>query len=326
MIISRTPMRISFAGGGSDLSVYYKRGYGSVVSTAIDKYIYITVNKKFDDLIRVSYSKSEMVESVDLIEHNIIREALKIVGIDKGIELVYMGDLPLGSAGVGLGSSSSLAVGVLNALYAYKGRHVSAEHLAQKACEIEIDILGDPIGKQDQYAAAYGGFNYIQFNNDETVFVDPIICKKETQKELNKKLLLFYTGIERISSHILKEQWDNIDINNEFLDKMVSLSISLKETIINNGSSAVGNILHQGWGYKKQLASKITSSIIDQYYQRAIDAGATGGKILGAGGGGFLLFYCEIEKQNNVRKSMSALKEIPFHFEPQGSKIIYVSD
>ncbi len=325
MIISRTPMRISFAGGGSDLAVYYKRGHGSVVSTAIDKYIYITVNKKFDDLIRVSYSKSEMVESVDLIEHNIIREALKIVGINKGIEVVYMGDIPLGSAGVGLGSSSSLAVGVLNALYAYKGQHVSAEHLAQKACEIEIDILGDPIGKQDQYAAAYGGFNYIQFNNDESVFVNPLISKKNVKTELNQKLLLFYTGIERISSHVLKEQWDNIDINNEFLDKMVNLANSLRETII-NGSSSIGKILHQGWGYKKQLASKITSSIIDQYYQTAIDAGATGGKILGAGGGGFLLFYCELDKQESVRKAMADLKEIPFLFEPQGSKIIYVSD
>ncbi|MBF0232709.1 MAG: GHMP kinase [Desulfamplus sp.] len=326
MIISRTPMRISFAGGGSDLAVYYKRGHGSVVSTAIDKYIYITVNKKFDDLIRVSYSKSEMVKSVDEVEHNIIREALKMVGIESGIEVVYMGDIPLGSAGIGLGSSSSLAVGVLNALYAYKGKHVSAEHLARKACEIEIDILGDPIGKQDQYAAAYGGFNYIQFNSDESVFVNPIISKKETRESLNKRLLLFYTGIERISSHILKEQWRNIDDNNKFLDKMVKLSETLRESIINNGSYSIGDILHQGWKYKKQLASKITNSIIDQYYIKACDAGATGGKILGAGGGGFLLFYCDIKYQDKVRSALSDLKEIPFQFEPQGSKILYVSD
>ena len=326
MIVSRTPMRISFAGGGSDLAVYYRERYGSVVSTAINKYIYITVNKKFDDLIRVSYSKAEMVKSVDEVEHNIIREALKMVGIDRGVEVVYMGDIPLGSAGIGLGSSSSLAVGVLNALYAYKGQHVSAEHLAQRACEIEIDILGQPIGKQDQYAVAYGGFNSIQFNKDESVFVDPIICKRETKEQLNKKLLLFYTGIERVSSHILKEQWGNIDNNNKFLDKMVKLSDILRESIINNGSITVGKLLHQGWEYKKQLASKITNSIIDEYYERARNAGAIGGKILGAGGGGFLLFYCEEKYQAEVRDALSDLKAIPFRFEPQGSKIIYVSD
>jgi D-glycero-alpha-D-manno-heptose-7-phosphate kinase len=326
MIISRTPMRISFAGGGSDLAVYYKRGYGSVVSTAIDKYIYITVNKKFDDLIRVAYSKAEMVESVDEVEHNIIREALKIVGIDRGVEVVYMGDIPLGSAGIGLGSSSSLAVGALNALYAYKGQHVSAEHLAQKACEIEINVLGQPIGKQDQYAASYGGFNYIRFNKDENVFVDPIICEKETKEQLNKKLLLFYTGVERVSSHILEEQRGNIDKNNKFLDEIVKLSEIIRESIISNGSNTVGKLLHQGWEYKKQLASKITNPVIDEYYERARNAGAVGGKISGAGGGGFLLFYCERKYQDKVRDALSDLKEIPFRFEPQGSKIIYVSD
>jgi len=326
MIISRTPMRISFAGGGSDLEVYYRSGYGSVVSTAIDKYIYITVNKKFDDLIRVSYSKTEMVATLDEVEHNIIREALKIVGVQKGIDVVYMGDIPLGSAGIGLGSSSSLAVGVLNALYAYTGKHVSAEHLAQKACEIEIDILGHPIGKQDQYAAAYGGFNYIRFNNDESVFLDPLICKKETKKELNNKLLLFYTGIERFSSSILKEQKSKIDDNCKYLDEMVMLSESMKISITKNDFDFVGESLHKGWKYKQNLADAITNSKINQYYEKARDAGAVGGKILGAGGGGFLLFYCEEEKQNMVKKALSDLKEVPFCFEPQGSKIIYVSD
>lgn len=326
MIISRTPMRISFAGGGSDLAVYYRRGYGSVVSTAIDKYIYITVNKKFDDLIRVSYSKAEMVKSVDEVEHNIIREALNMVGIERGIEVVYMGDIPLGSAGIGLGSSSSLAVGVLNALYAYKGQHVSAEKLAREACEIEIDILGNPIGKQDQYAAAYGGFNYIQFNKDESVFVDPIICKRKTKEQLNKKLLLFYTGVERVSSPILEEQRGNIDNNGKFLNKIVELSEDLRASILKNGSNTVGELLHQGWEYKKQLSKKITNPTINEYYERARNAGAVGGKILGAGGGGFLLFYCDEKHHNKVRNALSDLKESPFHFEPQGSKIIYVSE
>jgi len=326
MIISRTPMRISFAGGGSDLAVYYSRGFGSVVSTAIDKYIFITVNKKFDDLIRVSYSKTEMVESVDHIEHNIIREALKIVGIERGVDIVYMGDIPLGTAGVGLGSSSSLAVGVLNALYAYVGKHVSAERLAREACKIEIDILGNPIGKQDQYAASYGGLNHLQFNQDESVFVEPIICKRETKEKLNNKLLLFYTGIERISSNILKEQKQRIDDNYKYLDKSVKLSDMMRTYIIDNNFSAVGEILHEGWKYKKQFASSISNSQIDYYYEKAINAGAVGGKILGAGGGGFLLFYCEEEFHNDVRNALVDLKETPFRFEQQGAKIIYVSD
>jgi len=289
-------------------------------------YIYITVNKKFDDLIRVSYSKTEMVRSVNDIEHNIIREALKIVGIEKGVDIVYMGDIPLGSAGVGLGSSSSLAVGVLNALYAYKGQHVSAEYLAQKACEIEIDILQHPIGKQDQYAAAYGGFNFIQFNKDESVFVDPIICDRETRQRLNKKLLLFYTGITRISSSILEEQKASIDDNSNILDAMVELSKVMRGAIVRNDLESIGPFLHESWVYKKRLATKITNGQIDEYYEKARKAGAVGGKILGAGGGGFLLLYCDEARQDNVRQALIALKEVPFLFEPQGSKIIYVSD
>lgn len=313
-------------GGGSDLAVYYRHGIGSVVSTAIDRYIYITVNKKFDDLIRVSYSKTELVESVDKIEHNIIREALKVVGIERGVDVVYMGDIPLGSAGIGLGSSSSLTVGVLNALYAYKGQHVSAEYLAQKACEIEIDILKHPIGKQDQYAAAYGGFNYIQFNKDESVFVDPIICKRETRENLQSKLLLFYTGITRISSSILEEQKGNINDNRKFLDEMVKASEIMRELIIKNNFHAMGELLHNGWELKKKLANSISNGVINEYYEKARKAGAVGGKILGAGGGGFLLLYCEEEFHNSVRNALSGFKEAPFRFEPQGSKIIYVSD
>lgn len=326
MIISRTPLRISFAGGGSDLAVYYRDGGGSVVSTAIDKYIYITVNKKFDDLIRVSYSKTEMVKNVDEVEHNMIREALKIVGIEKGIEVVYMGDIPLGSAGVGLGSSSSLAVGVLNALYAFKGQCVSAEKLASDACKIEIDLLENPIGKQDQYIAAYGGLQHIRFNGDESVFVDPVICKRGTKNELNGKLMLFYTGIMRVSSSILAEQKQQTNNNRKHLDRMVELSEELREVLIKNKLNRFGEILHEGWLKKRYLASGITNAKIDDYYDRARSAGAVGGKILGAGGGGFLLLYCEKENQNKVRDALSDLKESPFKFEPQGSKIIYVSD
>lgn len=326
MIISRTPLRASFAGGGSDLAAYYKTGFGMVVSTAINKYIYITVNKMFDDRIRVSYSKTEVVEKVDDIEHNIIREALKIVGISKGIEIVYMGDIPLGTAGIGLGSSSSLAVGVLNALYAYRGQHISARKLAEQACQIEIDILKHPIGKQDQYAAAYGGFNKIQFNQDESVYIDPVIYKSETKRELNHKLMLFYTGVVRVSSTILEEQKTKTTLNSSNLDQMVELAKELRHCLINNNLTRFGQILHEGWLLKKSLASNISNSSIDQYYESAIQAGATGGKILGAGGGGFLLFYCEENYQDKVREALKDLKEYPFLFEPQGSKILYVSE
>ena len=319
-------MRLSFAGGGSDLQVYYKKAYGAVISTAINRYIYITVNKKFDDMIRVSYSKTELVNTVDEVEHNIIREAMKIVGVDRGVDIVYMGDIPLGSAGIGLGSSSSLAVGVLNALYAFKGQHVSAEHLAQKACEIEINILNHPIGKQDQYCAAYGGFNYIKFNMDESVFVDPIICKREIKELLNSKLLLFYTGIMRRSSTILEEQSNNIKNNSIYLDEMVKIAGIMKDCIIKGNYDEVGKNLHKGWMYKRKLANNITNTNIDEYYQKAQKAGAAGGKILGAGGGGFLLVFCEEKFQNNVRHALSDLKEVSLSFEPQGSKIIYVSD
>ncbi len=326
MIISRTPLRISFAGGGSDLAEYYQHGFGAVVSTAINRYIYITVNRKFDDLIRVSYSKTEMVDSIDMVEHNIIREALKLVGVTKGVEVVYMGDVPLGTAGIGLGSSSALAVGVLNALYAFQGRHVSAERLAQEACSLEIDILKHPMGKQDQYISAYGGFNYIQFNADESVFTDPVIYTRETKKKLNERLMLFYTGIVRRSSEILGEQQKKTSSNLDVIGKMVDLAKRLQNDLINNRIDSLGEILHEGWQYKTKLANGISTPLIDDYYEKARKAGAVGGKILGAGAGGFLLLYCPEKDQGKVRKALKGLKESPFKFEPQGSKIIYVHD
>ncbi|MGV8121186.1 MAG: GHMP kinase [Candidatus Xenobiia bacterium LiM19] len=324
MIISRTPLRVSLAGGGSDLEEYYKTGHGAVVSTAIDKYIYMTVNEKYDDFIRVSYSKTEMVKSVDEVEHNIIRESLRLIGIDKKIEVVYMGDIPLGSAGVGLGSSSGLAVGVLNALCAYRGLHVGAERLASDACRIEIDILKHPIGKQDQYISAYGGFNYIQFNSDGTVYVDPIIFECSAKQLLNSRLMLFDTGITRVSSTILQEQKKKTSLNLSYLDRMVELADYLRKQLIQNKVDDVGAILHEGWALKQKLADGITNPVIDEYYQKALNAGALGGKILGAGAGGFLLLYCREKHQQKVREALCDLKESPFRFEPQGSKIIYV--
>ncbi len=328
MIISRTPLRISFTGGGTDIAEYYRinASYGAVVSTAINWYIYITANKKYDDLIRVSYSKTEIVDSVDKLEHNIIREALRIVGIEKGIEIVCMADISLAREGSGLGSSSSLAVGVLNALHAYKGLHVSAERLAREACQIEIDILKHPIGKQDQYIVAYGGINYIQFNRDESVFVDPIICSQATKEALNSKLMLFNTGISRTSSDILVEQISSVADRLEYHHKLMELAKESRECLCNNDLAALGRILHEGWTYKTKLASNISNPMIDEWYGKALKAGAAGGKICGAGGGGFLLLYCDEDKQDHVRKALSDLRYDHVELEPQGSKIIYVTD
>jgi len=325
MIISRTPLRISFVGGGSDIQSYYRHQAGAVVSTAIDKYIYITVNKKFDNKIRVSYSKTEMVDSVDQIEHNLIRECLKKVGIDGGIEITSMADIP--SEGTGLGSSSSYTVGLLNALYAYKGEHASAEQLAREAAKIEIDILKNPIGKQDHYIAAYGGLQYIQFNPDETVYVDPIICLSETKKEFEKKLLLLYTGLTRSASSILSVQSKNMQNKNSKRDtmtKMVALTRDMQEALRKNKLESIGKLLHKNWILKKTMAQGISNKTIDDWYSIARKNGAIGGKILGAGGGGFFLLYAEPEKQPQIISALPKLRPIPFTLEPQGSKIIFV--
>ncbi len=327
MIVTRTPLRISFAGGGSDLKVYYQNGYGSVLSTAMDKFIYVTVNKTFDHHFRVIYSKVEYVDSIHDIEHNLAREALKLVGITEGgLDIGYIGDMLPAHAGSGLGASSSLTVGILNALHTLKGERVSAETLAREACRIEIEILNRPIGKQDQYSAAYGGLNYICFNRDESVSIEPVICNSETLSNLVGNLLLFYTALDTKSDTILSEQTEKTLDNLPVLDKMVELSGELNRTLMNNDLSGFGDILHQGWLYKQQLASEITNTVINEYYEKARKAGAIGGKILGSGGGGFLLLYCEEKNQNKVRETLSDLREVTFKFEPEGSKIIYTND
>ncbi len=328
MIISQTPFRASLFGGGTDLADYYensKYGYGAVISTAINMYTYMTVNKKFDDKIRVSYSKTELVDSVEDIEHNLIREALKIVGIDKGIDIVYMADIPLDSAGIGLASSSALAVGILNALYAYAGKYVSAEQLAKEACKIEIDILKNPIGKQDQYAVAYGGLGRYQFNADGTVFVDPIICRKETKNNLQKHLMFFYTGITRRASSVLTEQKQKIPQKTDLLDELIKITKRAQEELQNNNLDSIGHMLDQAWQLKKQFSSNVSNASIDYMYNTAMNAGALGGKILGAGGGGFLMLYVPLHKQGNVKQALRKYKQVDIAFEPQGSKIIYVN-
>lgn len=324
MIISKTPLRISFVGGGTDLKAFYKHGYGAVVSTAIDKYVYITVNKTFAGHIRIGYSKVEYKKKVKDIQHNLVREALKLVGIKKGIEIFYMSDMLPAHEGSGLGASSSITVGTLNALHAFKKEYVSAKKLAEEACKIEIQILGEPIGKQDQYAAAYGGFNYIKFKADESVEIDPVIFK--LKNKLKKKLLMFYIGDKPKTRVVLSEQTKKTIQNLEVLRQMSGLAKELKKSLEKNNLSQFADLLHQNWLLKQKLSSKITNPKINEYYQKARNVGALGGKILGSGGGGFLLLYCEEKNQKKVRKALKNLRESHFNFESQGSKIIYVSD
>nr|MCU0494681.1 GHMP kinase [Chloroflexaceae bacterium] len=325
MLISRTPLRISFAGGGSDLAAFYRHEPGAVVSTAINKYIYITVNAKFDHQIRASYSITEIVDSVEEVRHQLIREALKLVGRHNQIEITSISDIP--AQGTGLGSSSTYTVGLLNALHAFVGRFVGADRLAREACQIEIERCGSPIGKQDQYIAAFGGFQYIQFNPDGTVFVDPIICAPSTKVQLQERLLMLYTGISRSTNNVLQEQRSNTEQNSEHratLRQMVGLAHALRTALCNNDIDVVGDVLHEGWMLKRQLASGITTSQIDTWYERARQQGAQGGKVLGAGGGGFLLLVAPPERHESICAALPELRPVPVQMEPQGSKIIYV--
>lgn len=327
MIISRTPLRISFAGGGSDLHSFYRYEPGAVISTAINQYIYITVNKKFDRQIRASYSITEIVDSIEELQHELIREALNLVGLDGGIEITSISDIP--SRGTGLGSSSTYTVGLLNALHAYTNRHAGAERLAQEACEIEIERCGKPIGKQDQYIAAYGGLQYIQFNPDGSVFVDPIICLPKTKKTLEDRFLLLYTGLTRSADEILENQSKNVEkdpARRQILCDMTRLAKELREALCNDDLDSFGELLHQGWVMKQQLADGISNPRINEWYAQARQHGAIGGKLLGAGGGGFLLFYALPEHHQEIIEALPELRHTPFQLESQGSKIIYVEE
>jgi D-glycero-alpha-D-manno-heptose-7-phosphate kinase len=315
---------MSFVGGGSDLPSFYMKDGGAVLSTTIDKYIYINVNKKFDNGIRIAYSKTEEVESIHNIEHKLVKATMELLEISGGIEITSIADIP--SKGTGLGSSSSFTIGLLNALNAYKGNFSSSEFLGEQSCKIEIDICGEPIGKQDQYAAAFGGFNLIEFNKNGEVLVKPIITKKETLLEIEQNLIVFYTGLTRNASSILKEQNDRIQNDDKKVTnllKMVDLTYVLYNEIQNNNTKVFGEILHENWELKKELSNGISNTFIDDCYNAAINSGALGGKILGAGAGGFLLFYVEKNKQKSVINSLTNLKQINFSFENNGSQIIY---
>jgi len=321
MIISQTPLRVSFAGGGTDLSSFYSIEEGCVISSAIDKYVFVIVKERFDDKIYINYSRKEIVDSVDDIQHYLVREAMKKAGIEKGVEITTLADIP--SEGSGLGSSSSITVGLLNAFYHYVGDPQPAEVLARQACEIEIDVCGKPIGKQDQYIAAYGGVRFFRFKPDGEVEVEKIVLENEAKRRFGSNLLLFYTGKTRKSEAILSDQRRNTVRKLEILRQMKQQAAQIREHLLNNGLDRVGEVLREGWELKKQLASGISDPDIDAMYQKALDAGALGGKISGAGGGGFLLLYVPREKQNRVREALKDYREFPFFLEKHGSRIIF---
>ena len=325
MIISKTPLRISFVGGGSDIESYYSKLGGAVVSTTIDKYVYITVNKKFDKHIRVSYSKTEEVAHVKDIEHKLVREILKFHKIKGGLEITSIADIP--SKGTGMGSSSSFGVGLLHCLYAYKNKYVSAKRLAEESSYIEIEKCAEPIGKQDHYIAAFGGFNFIQFNTDGTIKVEPLIFQRKTSEALKESLLLFYTGITRSASKILTKQVNSVSMSMEkrkMLEIMVGLAYRLKADLQENRLNTFGETLHQNWILKKGLTEGISNPLIDEWYNEALENGAIGGKLLGAGGGGFLLFFAPKQKHHKIIAALKGLQPVPFDFDAEGSKIIFV--
>jgi D-glycero-alpha-D-manno-heptose-7-phosphate kinase len=324
MIISRTPLRMSFVGGGSDLASFYRQHGGAVVSTAVDKYVYVNVNQKFDSGIRIAYSRNEEVGSVEQIEHPIVKAVMQYLQIDGGVEITTIADIP--SKGTGLGSSSSFTVGLLHVLNAYMGRYVSSEQLGQDSCHVEIDICGEPIGRQDQYAAAFGGFNLIEFKEDDSVIVSPVICARATIAEIEANILVLYTGITRSASALLKQQSDEMagdERKQHAMKRMVELAYILRNELHKNNIEVFGDILHENWMLKKGMTSGISTTDIDECYRLARNAGATGGKILGAGAGGFLMLYAPKERHESIKAALPMMRQITMGFEPLGSRIIF---
>jgi D-glycero-alpha-D-manno-heptose-7-phosphate kinase len=321
VIIVQTPLRVSFFGGGTDFPSFYQQEGGCVLTSAINKYIFVTIKERFDRKIRIGYTQTEMVDDVGEIQHELIREALIKTGIRQGVEITTMGDIP--SAGSGLGSSSTVTVGSLHAMYSYLGEIVPVERLAREACEIEIDILGKPIGVQDQYIAAHGGLRLLEFCPDGEIISQRIDLDSCLKRQLNESLLLFYTGITRRSETILDEQKKNINGRLGILRELKHMTLVARDELLAGRMDAFGGLLHESWQLKKQLASQISNGSLDDIYHAARHAGAIGGKITGAGGGGFMLLYCPFEKREAVRDALGSLQEVPIQLESDGTKVIF---
>lgn len=321
MIVTQTPIRISFLGGGTDFRQFFLREEGWVVSSAIDRYIFVIIKQRFDRKIRVGYTRTELVDSIDELQHELVREALRKTGITSGVEISTMGDIP--AAGSGMGSSSTVTVGLLNAMYHYLGEARDAETLARTACEIEIDVLGKPIGMQDQYIAAYGGQRFIRFGTDGRVTLESLRMDGTLRRRLGRNLMLFFTNVTRKSETVLEEQVQNIGERLDVLREMKRLALLARDALCAGEFDEFGFLLHRGWELKKQMAAQVTNGSIDAIYRAAIQAGALGGKITGAGGGGFLLLYCPPARQDDVRSALRSLPELPFGLEQDGSKVIF---
>ena len=317
----QTPLRISLLGGGTDFPSFFLEEGGCVLSSAIDKYIFVTIKERFDSKLRIGYTQTEMVDTVDEIHHELIREALRLTGIDRGVEITTMGDIP--SEGSGLGSSSTVTVGALHAMYSYLGELVSAERLAREACSIEIDILRKPIGIQDQYIAAYGGLRFFEFSTSGEVGSELVSVSPEAKRALNQNFMLFFTGVSRQSSSILQEQSSNMKNRLDELREIKEMAHQARQELIKGNIDALGLLIHQAWEVKKRLANSISNSQINEVYEAARRSGALGGKLAGAGGGGFLLLYVPYECQEKVRSALHGLQELPFRLEADGSKVIF---
>jgi D-glycero-alpha-D-manno-heptose-7-phosphate kinase len=327
MVISRTPLRVSFVGGGTDLPRFATEHGGAVVSTTIDKYVYVIVTERFEDDIRVSYSETEIVPNVGGLKHELVREALRAAGLPRKIEVVTIADVP--SRGTGLGSSSAVTLGTLNALFAYQGILKSATDLADEACRIEIEALRKPIGKQDQYACAFGGLQLLRFGPGESVRRDPLILPPATRRRLERNLLMFYTGRQRAAAKVLKGMNETITKGSSLtktLTQMRDLALDLADQLGDGQDpDLLGHFLHENWELKRTREQGVTNAKIDRWYARARKAGAIGGKLLGAGGGGFLLFYVPEEQQAAVRRAMSDLRELPIRLESDGARIVHIT-
>jgi D-glycero-alpha-D-manno-heptose-7-phosphate kinase len=320
MIITQTPLRIGLLGGGTDLPDYYREYGGRVLNCAIDKYVYVIVKQRFDDDIYVNYSKKEIVSRVEDLEHELVREAMWMTGVTNGVEITTLADIP--SSGSGLGSSSAVTVGLLHALFAYRGRQVTAEELADRACTIEIDRCGKPIGKQDQYIAAYGGIRDIRFGPGDQVAAEELELPPTVRRDLQRHLMLFYTGVTRSANSILAEQTANVKTTRDQLDLLRDLAGLAVDCLRSGDVDAVGEAMRKGWEAKRQLATGISNAQVDNAVDRALEAGAVGAKLTGAGGGGFLLVICPMERQGAVRSSLADMRELPVKLDRLGSRIV----
>jgi D-glycero-alpha-D-manno-heptose-7-phosphate kinase len=323
MIISQTPYRVSFAGGGTDLPAFYQQEFGAVFSVAVQKHMYVTIGPRFEPSIRAAYSKTETVDDFEQLQHSIMREALRMTKLKNHLEIVTIGDVP---AGTGMGSSSTLSVGLLHALHAYNGDMISRHRMAEEACRIEIDILGKPIGRQDQYAAAFGGVNYIRFNPGHTVDVEPVPCRVETLEQLESHILLLYTNQKRDADSILQKQSAGTKDKMSVLRAMRDLAWEMAKSVSGQANlTEFSKLLHEGWQLKRSLGFNISDDRIDRWYEAARNNGALGGKLLGAGGGGFLLLFAPPDRHDRIREALDRPRELKFKIDRLGSRIIFVS-